>query len=204
MTRAIIERKVDEYHYTVRIPSINKIEGAVGATPTSELAIATVAAIPGISPKFRSGDIVFIEFENSNSNKPVIIGRLFNSTSSNIFSDFLTDNLEVTVNAKLPEDTQIGEVSADNIKYLTGLSNNVQTSFEKNTTEHNRLLSMHGELAEEVNTINVDLREEIKDVSGRISQLEKMSNPLKVTNASYGTGDPPSGASEGQIYFKIK
>ena len=62
MTRAIVEGMVDDFHYRVRIPVLNKIAAAIGATPVEELSIATIAIPPGVSPKFRSGDMGFEAF----------------------------------------------------------------------------------------------------------------------------------------------
>ena len=107
MTRAIVEGMVDDFHYRVRIPVLNKIAAAIGATPVEELSIATIAVSPGVSPKFRNGDIVFVEFEEGDTSKPVIIGSLFNTLDSQVVSDAKFDSLSVNVNTTLNRETQI-------------------------------------------------------------------------------------------------
>lgn len=39
IVRGFVEAIVDDTHVKVRVPKVNKMEGAVGATPTAELAI---------------------------------------------------------------------------------------------------------------------------------------------------------------------
>ena len=141
MTRAIVEGMVDDFHYRVRIPVLNKIAAAIGATPVEELSIATIAVSPGVSPKFRSGDIVFVEFEEGDTAKPVIVGSLFNTLDSQIVSDAKFDSLSVNVNTTLKRETQIGEVTADNIANIKGLNTNVQYEIDSNKTQHTEFVS---------------------------------------------------------------
>lgn len=160
MTRAIVEGMVDDFHYRVRIPILNKIAAAVGATPVEELAIATIAVEPGISPKFRSGDIVFVEFEEGDTSKPVVVGSLFNTLNASTASDVKFDSLIVDVNTELPRDTSIGDVTDDNIANLEGLSTNVQYEIDKNRKEH-------AEFVEQVS----DIKEEIAEIKEMVTKL---------------------------------
>ena len=160
MTRAIIEGKVDDFHYRVRIPILNKINSSVGATPTDELAIATISAVPGISPKFRSGDIVFVEFEERDTSKPVIVGRLFNTLDSKIVSDARFDSLIVDVNTNLSNDTSIGEVTAENIRNLEQSSSNIQYEINRNKKQHI-----------DIETNITDIQSDITNINGSIEQI---------------------------------
>ena len=210
MTRAIVEGMVDDFHYRVRIPVLNKIAAAIGATPVAELSIATIAVAPGVSPKFRSGDIVFVEFEEGDTSKPVIVGSLFNTLDSKIVSDAKFDSLSVNVNTTLQRETQIGEVTADNIANIKGLNTNVQYEIDSNRVQHTEFVSQIsdiqsdiGEINKEINDINsVNAEQDIK-----IKKVEKtLEGPLILNDISYGTTDPKtiSGAKEGQVYLWIQ
>ena len=210
MTRAIVEGMVDDFHYRVRIPVLNKIAAAIGATPVEELSIATIAVEPGVSPKFRSGDIVFVEFEEGDTSKPVIVGSLFNTLDSKIVSDAKFDSLSVNVNTTLQRETQIGEVTADNIANIKGLNTNVQYEIDSNRVQHTEFVSQIsdiqsdiGEINKEINDINsVNAEQDIK-----IKKVEKtLEGPLILNDISYGTTDPKtiSGAKEGQVYLWIQ
>lgn len=217
MTRAIVEGMVDDFHYRVRIPVLNKIAAAIGATPVEELSIATIAIPPGVSPKFRSGDIVFVEFEEGDTSKPVIVGSLFNTLDSQIVSDAKFDSLSVNVNTTLKRETQIGEVTADNIANIKGLNTNVQYEIDNNKAQHLEFVSqisdIHsdiGEVNKEINNINsVNEKQDIniEKVENRVTKIETtLEGPLILSNLSYGTKDPKviSGAKEGQVYLWIQ
>lgn len=217
MTRAIVEGMVDDFHYRVRIPVLNKIAAAIGATPVEELSIATIAVAPGVSPKFRSGDIVFVEFEEGDTSKPVIVGSLFNTLDSQIVSDAKFDSLSVNVNTTLQRETQIGEVTADNIANIKGLNTNVQSEIDSNRVQHTEFVSQIsdiqsdiGEINKEINDINSVNAEQdikIKKVENRVTKIETtLEGPLILNNLSYGTEDPKtiSGAKEGQVYLWIQ
>lgn len=217
MTRAIVEGMVDDFHYRVRIPVLNKIAAAIGATPVEELSIATIAVEPGVSPKFRSGDIVFVEFEEGDTSNPVIVGSLFNTLDSQIVSDAKFDSLSVNVNTTLQRETQIGEVTADNIANIKGLNTNVQYEIDNNRVQHTEFVSQIsdiqsdiGEINKEINDINsVNAEQDIKieKVEKRVTKIETtLEGPLILNNLSYGTQDPKtiSGAKEGQVYLWIQ
>lgn len=217
MTRAIVEGMVDDFHYRVRIPVLNKIAAAIGATPVEELSIATIAVAPGVSPKFRSGDIVFVEFEEGDTSKPVIVGSLFNTLDSKIVSDAKFDSLSVNVNTTLQRETQIGEVTADNIANIKGLNTNVQSEIDSNRVQHTEFVSQIsdiqsdiGEINKEINdinSVNAEQDTKIKKVENRVTEIETtLEGPLILNNLSYGTQDPKtiSGAKEGQVYLWIQ
>ena len=217
MTRAIVEGMVDDFHYRVRIPVLNKIAAAIGATPVEELSIATIAVEPGVSPKFRSGDIVFVEFEEGDTSKPVIVGSLFNTLDSQFVSDANFDSLSVNVNTTLQRETQIGEVTADNIANIKGLNTNVQYEIDSNRAQHTQFVSQIsdiqsdiGEINKEINdinSVNAEQDTKIKKVENRVTKIETtLEGPLILNNLSYGTQDPKtiSGAKEGQVYLWIQ
>lgn len=217
MTRAIVEGMVDDFHYRVRIPVLNKIAAAIGATPVEELSIATIAIPPGVSPKFRSGDIVFVEFEEGDTSKPVIVGSLFNTLDSQIVSDAKFDSLSVNVNTTLKRETQIGEVTADNIANIKGLNTNVQYEIDSNKAQHIEFVSQISDIQSDIGDINKEINDinnindeqdiKIEKVENRVTNIETtLEGPLILNNFSYGTKDPKtiSGAKEGQVYLWIQ
>ena len=217
MTRAIVEGMVDDFHYRVRIPVLNKIAAAIGATPVEELSIATIAVAPGVSPKFRSGDIVFVEFEEGDTSKPVIVGSLFNTLDSQIVSDAKFDSLSVNVNTTLKRETQIGEVTADNIANIKGLNTNVQYEIDSNKAQHIEFVSQISDIQSDIGDINKEINDinnindkqdiKIEKVENRVTNIETtLEGPLILNNLSYGTKDPKtiSGAKEGQVYLWIQ
>ena len=210
MTRAIVEGMVDDFHYRVRIPVLNKIAAAIGATPVEELSIATIAVSPGVSPKFRNGDIVFVEFEEGDTSKPVIVGSLFNTLDSQVVSDAKFDSLSVNVNTTLQRETQIGEVTADNIANIKGLNTNVQYEIDSNKTQHTEFVSQISDIQSDIGDINKEIND-INSVNAeqdiKIKKVQKtLEGPLILNNLSYGTADPKtiSGAKEGQVYLWIQ
>lgn len=217
MTRAIVEGMVDDFHYRVRIPVLNKIAAAIGATPVEELSIATIAIPPGVSPKFRSGDIVFVEFEEGYTSKPVIVGSLFNTLDSQIVSDAKFDSLSVNVNTTLKRETQIGEVTADNISNIKGLNTNVQYEIDSNKAQHIEFVSQISDIQSDIGDINKEINDinnindkqdiKIEKVENRVTNIETtLEGPFILNNLSYGTKDPKtiSGAKEGQVYLWIQ
>lgn len=217
MTRAIVEGRLDNYHYRVRIPLLNKLSTSVGATPTSELAIATVVVVPGLSPRFRTGDVVFIDYEENDTSRPVIVGRLYNESGSQIVSDAALDSLQVSVNTELPATTSIGNVTPTNILYLQGVSNNIQYQFDENSEQHENFVQKISELTTQVNGFSTttdelntqinNIKQNVNSVNNSIEQIqETLEGPLILNRVSYGTSAPStiSNPVEGQLYLYIQ
>lgn len=218
MTRAIIEGYIDSNHIRVRIPRINKLATSVNGTPTEELSIATICAMPGYNPSFITGDIVFVEFEEDDVSKPVIVGDLKNQLhDKKVAGDLNLKSAVISVNAQLPEDTTIGSITRDELAYLKGLKQNIQFEFDKNAEEHNKLnesISEFQALSEQVHTDIESLRVRNNDQDTKISKnasdiaelKDTFSGPLILNNISYGTSAPStiSNPEEGQIYIYIQ
>ena len=78
ITRAIVDTVINKYNVRIRIPKKHKIETANGATPSNQLPVATICYQPGYPLAYNKGDIVYIEYENEDYSKPVILGKLYN------------------------------------------------------------------------------------------------------------------------------
>lgn len=130
LCKAIIESKLSKYKFKVRIPSLHKGVESIGATPTQSIPSAIASISAGVYPALKVNDVVLVGFEDDDIDKPIIVGLLFSESAYNVGSDIISDSLQVKVNTVLPEETQIGEVTSGNIKFLKGLNNNVQTQLD--------------------------------------------------------------------------
>lgn len=75
--KGIVESIISQYEYKVRIPRYDKLVTTPGGVPTEDLASAIVCSIPGTKIAFAENDIVLVDFENNELNKPVILGLLY-------------------------------------------------------------------------------------------------------------------------------
>lgn len=223
ISRAIIEEKIDLNHFRVRVPVLNKFDSSVGSTPINELAIATVCAVPGYNPSFTIGDKVFVDFEENDFSRPVIMGKIYNQNhNKSTASDGNLDSIKVSVNAELPSDTNIGTVTKQEIAQLKGLNTNIQFGFdelnsktailEKNLNEtygiatSNDYTEQITTLQEEIKSQQVNITNLNDEINNVDSELNNILNPLILKNISYGTQNPSSisNPKEGQIYIWIQ
>ena len=151
--RALIVDVLDKYHVKVRIPTFNKSSTANGGTPDSELSVAPIATVPGCSPALKAGDMVIVGVENDYTAKPVVLGLFFNSNSDTTASDLHVKSLLVDVNAQLPKNTSIGDITPNNIMHLEGVRNNIQLQFDE---LHNEVASLKKELVQLRERINYE------------------------------------------------
>lgn len=77
--------------------------------------LATVCSLPGCTPVYATGDVVYVDFEQDNMANPIVIGSLLSSESKNSIINLDAESLTVNVNTQLSEDTYIGENSYENI-----------------------------------------------------------------------------------------
>lgn len=208
ISRAFVEGIVDNTHVKVRIPRINKVEGAVGATPYTELGMAVMCVPPGFSPRLKRGDIVLVAYEDDDDGSPVVLGLLFQPFSDTV-CDAKIDSLEVNVSTKLPEDTSIGDVSEENIKTLIGVNDNIQTQIDTvdlKTENNSSLIAETGEKLDDLissyNAYKNSLETNLTNISSRVSTLEE--GTTKIRRSYYGTTKPYDPGVEGQLFIWIQ
>ena len=127
ITKAVVESIVDTYRVKIRMPLLDRIKSSNIHTPDSDLEIATVCTLPNCRANLRVGDVVFVATEEAYPNsKPVIIGHLYRENIGETYCDLILDELKVRSTCRLPGDTQIGNVSSDEIGHLSGASDNIQ------------------------------------------------------------------------------
>lgn len=116
ITKGIIKGKVvDSNKYFVEIPYLQQSNVSNNGVTKSALE-ATLVHTPGIINSYNEGDVVFIEFENGQTGKPVIIGKLLLEENDNR-GYAKVSSLNVSDSAKLPENTIIGDTD---IKAIIG------------------------------------------------------------------------------------
>ena len=71
--------------------------------------------MPGCTPVYATGDVVYIDFEQDNMSYPIVIGSLLSSESKKSIINLDAESLTVNVNTQLSEDTYIGDNSYENI-----------------------------------------------------------------------------------------
>lgn len=182
MNKGIIE-SIRDNTATVRIPDLNKIEGAVGATPNSELAKAVICTLPGYVPNLRVGDIVLVDYENYDYAQPVILGMLFTDRVKSGLPDIHAGSLDVTTNSTLSKDTTIGNVSAESLAFLEGLEENAQIAineFRKLIDENTKLDAEQQMALNQLNeTVIPKLNEQLKLVK---QQTENLTSTISLIN----------------------
>lgn len=126
IARGIVEKIYEPNKVAVRIPVFDKSSTSNSRTPTDQLGVASICVLPNCIPNVRVGDLVYVGFENNDVSSPVIIGYMY------IDKDYLTkqglsaNSLVVDSSAILPEQTTIGNVTAQEIQCLSGMNTNIQ------------------------------------------------------------------------------
>lgn len=114
LTKGIIKKLYtnESNYFKVYIPLLRK------AVDDEKSAIidATAIYISGITNNLKVGDIVFLDFEDDNFNKPVILGKLFTGKKDDEITTTLTSKtLKVLEKTQLPGDTIVNNITLDDI-----------------------------------------------------------------------------------------
>lgn len=128
LLKAIIVEKKDNL-FKIRIPFKHGIEGSKDSDINEELPFATLSTINVFKDTFNEGDVVYIYYENNDESKPVIMGHLYTQNSENVGSLKLRD-LDISLSAKLPSNTNIGVVKSKEIGYLKGVKQPIQNQLD--------------------------------------------------------------------------
>ena len=121
VTKAIIEQINSPYEVVVRIPLFNSISTFSQSTKANNLNSAIICTLPQCNFIPTVGDIVFVAFEDNDIGRPVVIGCLFKESGNTSGINLNVRELIVNGNTYLSEDTQIGDVTSDEIKQLKNL-----------------------------------------------------------------------------------
>lgn len=130
VTKAIIESVEDIYSVKVRMPTLDSIPEYAGATSVNELSDAIICTLPRSSYIPEVGDIVIVAFEDNDLGKPIILGCLFKETNNISQVNLEVNDLKVTSHVSLSKDIDIGDISYNELKYLIGLKQNIQSTID--------------------------------------------------------------------------
>jgi len=122
------EVKIDN-KYLVEIPIFNSA-GVEKNSLTSSLMEASLCYTPGNLNGYRENDVVFVGFEDNNLARPIILGKLYLGEEE--CTNYAKANaLEVNGVAKLPLDTQIGEITGENLELFVRDIANIKSKLEE-------------------------------------------------------------------------
>lgn len=179
ITRAIIEEVVDLFSYRVRIPIFDRIESATHHTSFENLLIAKASVSKGSNNQFQKGDVVFVAFENNDLGSPVIIGHLYRNA---LLQDQLgpiieATNLTITGKASLPITTTIGDLSYNQLFYLSNVESDIQAQIN--------------DVQAQINDVESDVQAQNTRVPTETTLGSiKEGNGLKVSNAGVVSFSP--------------
>ena len=126
ITKAIVEKVIDNYNIRIRVPSLDRTYQSSVYTNNEDLNVALVCTLPGCDPNIKVGDVVFVSLEDTEEDRAVILGYLYRTKKTETLCDMLLSKLNVANVAILPEDTTIGNVSSFELQQLSGIRGNVQ------------------------------------------------------------------------------
>lgn len=102
--RAIINSLEDNgYQAKIRIPYLDRAPTVAGALPQFDLYTACISTTPGCYPTYIPGDVVYVDFEQDDMGRPIIIGALYRQdmlSKVNIFADDIIADSELKINNK--------------------------------------------------------------------------------------------------------
>ena len=128
IVRGIVESKFKN-QAKVRIPVFDKVYTAALGVDYDSLSTAAICVPPKFKMDIKSGDLVYVLFEENNKQKPVIVGYMFNENNSTSSANIL--DLSAETSAVFSENTSIGDVTGDNIKFLEGIDKNLQETINE-------------------------------------------------------------------------
>lgn len=104
LQKGIIETIIDKYRVQVRIPKYDKVDTDAMATRTEDLPVGIICTSPGMKISYSVGDVVLVDFENNELNRPVILGLLYREGDSDSTAKFgdIDSSIE-SINDKIDE-----------------------------------------------------------------------------------------------------
>ena len=192
ITKATVEKVLNEKTYQVRIPIIDKTKKS--SLTNNILSTAVISSQLNCPLNFRIGDIVFVDFEEDNYNKPVIIGSLYTGANLKTKPTVNLSSINVTENASLSNNVTIGkDIKYENIYSLK----NSKESIQKQLDETVSALSIYKQELEDKATLTSLQYLSIKEYT---SLTEKIDEYLKNIEITIGN---TTDTEEATIYGKL-
>ncbi len=126
ITKAIVSEIVDNYSVKVRVPRYDGVSFENTAVSDEDLSIAYMCTLPNMRINPVVGDVVFIEYEDNDQSKPIIVGYLFREDVGDTVCDIIANSLTIKGDTHLSSDTTIGNVTPNEIESLSGIKGNIQ------------------------------------------------------------------------------
>lgn len=180
IVKAIIESKISKNKYKVRVPILDKIKGA--SLGSDNLSIADICLSVNSDLNFNINDVVYLNYENNDKSKPVIIGCL----SKNNKSNFIFDSLIINNFAKLSNNIKIGDITYKELSCLIGSNDLIEDQI---ISLNNNLLEIENDLKENNNNINT-INNNINNINLDNEQID-----LNILNINSTIGDIDSSAN---------
>lgn len=157
---------------------------------------APISTIPNCDLNLSAGDIVFVSFEENFLSTPVVVGSLSTSTKKNAKNISLdVYSIDIEAQAKLPENTSIGNITSAQLKLLENIDENVKESLDN--------------INKSIDTIIDNVDKNYNDLNTLISTVDKKIDkktfePIILTeNVSFGK-TLPTDVKIGQLFFLIE
>ena len=172
IVKGLINSNLGNSSYSVRIPTLDKVEAA--SLNNQSLRTAEVSSPLNCGSQYLSNDSVYIEFENRDSSKPVILGS--STLTSDSVSDYKFNSLVVNNKSSLSEDTTIGEVSPEEISCLKETKSNIKEQFNSLDKNFSTIDIFIGKITD----TNDDNNESYVDLSDKYDQNAESTNDLEI------------------------
>lgn len=113
ITKAIIQQlnTNEDNHFKVYIPLLRKANNSKEDAVLS----ATALSISGIINNFQIGDVVFVAFEDSSYEKPIILGKLLKNGEEDITTKIICSSLKVLEKTSLSYNTSIDTLNMQDV-----------------------------------------------------------------------------------------
>lgn len=164
ISKAFIEKKIDDYTYKVRIPRFNKSSSSTYSSKDIDLYTATICYLPGIIPYYDINDVVFVAYENNESSNPVIIGKLYRA---------------------IDESNSISAVNTNLIEQIENNDTNFNSVFDSvldNTIDTTTTIS---QIKEDITNLKISVTSINKSIESLDKSITNINNTIKALDNSY-------------------
>jgi hypothetical protein len=187
ITKALIEVKITDDSYKVRIPILDKVQKS--SLNTDTLQTAFVCKQLSGNSNFNVGDIVYVDFEDNSMLNPVILGGLYYKKNKDDYIQNINFNsLEIKNSAKFSKETVIGNIYYNNILNLKNTSSNIQNQLDNLTDVLNKNKVLITSLINKINSNNIEIKKHkqyINSIKNNFDYIDKIfGNELNMSNST--------------------
>ena len=172
IVKAYIEGVLDNGGDKIRIPTLDKVQNS--SLNVNDSSIAEICSVVNSDINLNLNDIVYVEFENDDRSKPIIIGCLSKNAIGN---NYILDSLNVSNYASLPKNISIGDITYTELSCLIGTTSNIEE----------QILSINESFEEVSNNID-KCKNDIKSIKDTINSIDinKISSGVNYANSLIG------------------